>query len=95
MIGVATATQDDRSAYNSAAQRVIRTSYELTAYTGPTKLGVNVLKVADSAKRAMSVTTEEQKQEALVKTGSTFADWPALYDEVLNDYEQKRELCRG
>ncbi|MGN7901467.1 hypothetical protein ACTJJT_01165 [Pseudomonas sp. 22373] len=94
MIGVATATQEDRTAYNSAAQRVIKASYELTAYTGATKLGVNVLKIAASAKRAMSVKTEEQKQQAHEETGSTFADWPALYDEVLSDYEHKRELCR-
>jgi len=94
MIGVAAASGEDRTAYNNAAQRVLKTSYELTAYTGPTKLGLNALNIADSAKRAISVHTEEQKEAAKKETGSTFADWPALYAEVLKSYEHKRELCR-
>lgn len=95
MLGAAATSEGDRTAYNVAAQKVIKASYELTAYTGPTKLGLNALKIAEATIRAVSVETEEQKQAAIVKTGSTYGDWPDLYVEVLNSYEHKRELCRN
>lgn len=93
MIAVASQTDQDRSRYNTAIQRVMKQSYELTAYTGPTVFGLQALKIAQAAQRGYSVVTEKDRTEAIKKNGTTFYDWPLLYSDVLEAYERQRKDC--
>ncbi len=93
LIAVASQTDQDRSRYNTAIQRVMKQSYELTAYTGPTAFGLQALKIAQAAQRGYSVVTEADRTEAVKQNGTTFYDWPKLYSDVLKAYESQRKDC--
>lgn len=95
LIAVASAPDLDRLKYHTAVEKVMRSAYEMTAYTGATELGLQALLIAQAVHRGLSITTEEQREQAIQLNGKTFHDWPLLYSLILDDYEKKRTGCAG
>lgn len=95
MIAVAAvpAADPERTNYHAAVKKVMRSGYELTAYTGTTKLGLQALRVADAARRGLTVTNQEEKDQAIRENGDIFYDWPLYFSEILDDYENRRQAC--
>lgn len=95
MIAVAAvpAADPDRTKYHLAVKNVMRSGYELTAYTGTTKLGLQALRVAEAARRGLTVTNEEERDQAIRENGHIFYDWPLYFSEILDDYESRRQAC--
>lgn len=83
----------DRTKYHFAVQKVMRSGYELTAYTGTTKLGLQALRVADAARRGLTITTAKEREQVIQENGQIFYDWPLYFSEILDDYERRRKGC--
>lgn len=93
MIAVASAPEPNWLKYSAAVQQVMRSAYEMTAYTGTSELGLQALRVAEAARRGLSVFTEEDREKAIREEEDTFYDWPLYYSNILDDFERRREDC--
>lgn len=93
MIAVASTPEPNRLKYSAAVQQVMKSAYEMTAYTGTSELGLQALRVAEAARRGLSVFTEDDRKKAMREEENTFYDWPLYYSNILDDFEKKREAC--
>jgi hypothetical protein len=76
----------------NASQKVISSSFKLTAYT-PIELSAEAVNLAGVINLAMSVESKADRDKAVARGSTALREWPDRYSALMQDFQAQRSNC--